>query len=178
MFNKIVPRLDKLLVLFLVALVTSQALIVAAYGQDGDLESRKIKYKELMIAVGDDVYSSLKEDKIVKVIISSPHSSPATVELARKFQDELLWNRVWFVANSLTPALYWGGFWLVGNTAPKIIGDNLWLVGVGVGLSILSGASFSLAGLFHTELPVTLVESYNEDLRKALNLTLEAVYRL
>ena len=178
MTNKIRFWTGRLLSLSLITVVLFEFLTMGVYGQDADLESRRIEYKKSMIEIGDDRYSRLKEDEIVDFIISSAHTSPETRDRAQKFQNDLLLYRVWITANSLTPALYWGGFWVVSNTDPKIISDNVWLVGVGVGLSILSGVSFSFAGIFQPDLPATLVESYNEDLRKSLNLTQEDIHRL
>jgi len=163
----------------LAAAILLEALVTSAYSQEADLEAKKAKYKELMISVGDDRYTKLKEEEAAQVIVSSSYTSPEIKALAQRFIDELLWSRVWKTANWVTPALYWGAFWLVGNYGDsKIISSNLWLVGTGVGLSILSGISSTFAEIFQPRLPATVIQSYNEDLRKALGLSYEDIHRL
>jgi hypothetical protein len=160
--------MKKSIVPFLVIAVFSQMLLPLAYGQDADLQARQAKYKELKIDIGDSKYVNIKEGEIADAIIYSTYSSEPTRALAQKYKDDVFWHNVWIHASWATIALYWGTFGFVVSSNP---GSEQTLVGVGIGISILGGASMAIAGVVEPKLSPTVVQAYNEDLRKELNLS-------
>ena len=144
---------------------------VEVWAQEGSFEARKAKYEEMRIVIGDDKYTKLKEEEVADRILSSPYASPEITEIAQSYKDNLLLYKIWMIANVAVPVLYWGTLW-GASYFTRIPSKNAeTLVGVGAVFSILSGVSSAIAGTNTPTLPVTVAQSYNEDLRKELNLT-------
>jgi len=163
----------KPLVSVLIAALFSQLVLPAAYGQEsGDLAARKAKYVQLRINTGDSRYASAKEEEIVDAILLSTYASAETKAVARKYKDDVLWSAIWLHSSWAIMALYWSAifpFAIASN--PTTSTSPTAGVGIGIAISILGGASIALSSIFSPRFPPTLVQSYNDDVRKALNLT-------
>ena len=152
---------------------------VPVYAQTGrepisDLEGRKRMYAELKIDVGDAVYNELRDEAIADAILVSKFASDQTKSLARKFKDGHLLNQILIAASWMVPVLYRVEAELaVRASAPNFPSDDVinLLQYSAIGFLIIGGASIVVLKIFRPRLPVTVVEAYNEDVRKGLNLS-------
>ena len=132
---------------------------------DTDLEARKSRYAQLRIDYSRIAGDEERENEAVNNILASTHASGQTRALARKYQDDQLWSQVWFNSSWIIIGLYWGAYFPFARFP-----ESTTRVGIGVGISILGAGSMTLAGIFSPSFPPTLVQSYNNDVRQALNL--------
>lgn len=164
---------SKWLVSVLTVVVLSQLVLPLAYGQeDRDLAATKARYRQLKIDVGDGRYASLKEEEIADAVLASTFASSETKAIAQKYRDDVILSTIWLHSSWAAIALYWSAiFPFTIASIPEVASAAPAMVGIGVGISILGGGSIALSQIFTPNFPLTLIQSYNDDVRESLGLT-------
>jgi len=137
-----------------------------AVGEDKDFAARKAKYAQLKVDYSNIIGDGRKENEVIEVILSSTYASAQTKAIARKYKEDSIWSAVWLHSSWMVIPLYWGAFFPFASSPEE--GTR---VGIGVGLSILGAGSIIFSVIFSPKFPPALVQSYNDDVRIALNLT-------
>jgi hypothetical protein len=152
----------------------SAAYAQADRGSISDTEGRKRMYSELKIEVGDIKYNELRDEAIADAIVASKFASAETKELARKFKDDNLINRILITTSWMVPVLYrLEAEFAVGASKPNYPSDEIinLLQYSAIAFLIAGGVAITALEIFRPRLPLSVVESYNEDLRREFGLT-------